>query len=377
MNGSFTAEASALSAAVKYASRWLATKPIVPIHGGLLFEVDGDRLHVFGFGESATGRATIAIDAAGEPSGKFVVAGRLADALLSTFTKGTVTVEQEGSVVNIAASRSRVSLPAMPDQDYPLLPGAAPAVGAVHGGEFADAVRRVGVAAGRDITKTGLPGLCLAFDGAAEVVVLTATDKYRIARESVAFTPDEDADPEEPVGPMLPLASLLVDAAEAFSASQFVEIGVDKGVISFVSDTRSLVVTTLDFNGFPEIEPFFTKLTPDAFASVSVPDLSLPIKRADMLRNTTTNAIRLRLAEGCIQVSGSATERGDSDDEVDADYEGPDVELILRSDFLREMLSSAPGTTVELAFNAGTYKPVTASVEGTTWRHILMPLRAL
>jgi len=378
MDAPFTAPANDLTAAVKYAARWLSNRPTVPIQGGLLFEIDGDDLSIFGFNENATGGATIKVQS-GANEGGFVVAGRLADALLSTFPKGDIVVEHSGPLVTMTGTRAEVTMPVMSDSDYPTLPTIAPPIGTVNGPALAEAIRRVAVAAGRDEKQHMLMGMHLRFTGSegsrGELAVL-ATDRHRLAREVIEWEVAPDAELGEPV---VPLASVLVGATEALARSTEVVIGREVsaagGSFSLLTEDRSLVMRLLPTDRYPQVEGMFTALKPDSHVTVMVSDLAPAVKRAEMVRDTITHGIGFMLRQGLVVVGGTAAERASGSGEVDADYDGPDTSFTLRSDLIADALASAPHNRVTISFKAGEYLPVRLSCDGSTWQQLIMPIK--
>ena len=380
-----------LAAAVKYTARWLVAKPNVPAHGGLLFEVDGDRLSIFGFNENATARATVDLDGSDEPKGAFVIAGRLIDALVATFPDEPIRFEQEGAIVAVAAGRGRWELPAMSEKDYPGLPGQAALAGFVDGAALADAVGRVAIAAGRDPSLgVELCGIHVSFDedpeywsetdGPAHTLTLSATNKYQAARQSIRWAPDAEA---APIGEAaLVLASVLSEAADAFVGPDDVAIGWESGTFSLTTPWRSLVVSTLDERKFPAagLGQIFAARPPEQ-ATIAVKDLTLPLKRADLLRKSEkVDTIRLGFTEDLITMNADAGERGSGDEEIDAVYAGPATTLLLSSSYLRDTLHAAPGEQVTLHFTPDAPRPkpvIVTSPAEPAWQHMLQPLRDL
>ena len=384
MQNSFTVSGAALTGAVKYTARWLATKPVIPAHGGLLFEVDGDRLNVFGFNENVTARATVEIDASDEPKGGFVVAGRLIDSLVATFPDKPIRFEQDGPIVTVTAGRFRATLPAMSEKDYPALPGQATLAGHVDGATLADATRRVGAAASRDLSsKVALCGIHVSFDdtaGGTPTLTMMATDTYRAARQSIEWQPEDD-EVGPPIGEaFLVLGMTLVDAAEAFAGPDAVAIGYESGVVSLTTPWRSLVVRTLNEKEFPAqgLGPIFATAT-QARANLRIKDLAMPLKRADLLRARDVDMVQLGFSENTITlIANSGESGGGGDEEIDAEYDGPETTISLKSSVLHAALASAPGETVTLAFLPGTTKPmIVTSPADPSWRHIMVPLRKL
>lgn len=397
MRRSFTVAGGELASAVKYTARWLDTKPVIPAHGGLLFEVDGDRLNLFGFNENVTARATVEIDAEGEPKGSFVVAGRLIDQLVATFPDKPITFEQVDSTVVISAGRFRATLPTMPESDYPALPGAAALAGHVDGSALADALHRVGSAASRDLTKQiEKCGIRVSFDeipvrwydennqpGEGYTLTMSATDSIRAGRQSIYWEP---ADPhryerdDAVLGEaFLALGATLVDAAESFANHPQVAIGREDGVVSLATPTRSLVVRTLDMAKFPQIDAIFDSPT-EVSARIKIKNLTMPLKRANLLKNSETRAVRLDFTANLVTVAAGLDSDTGGDEEADVEYSGPDASIWFRSDVLYSALASAPGESVDLAFTPAKFgervRPaIVTSPTDETWRLIMVPLR--
>jgi DNA polymerase III sliding clamp (beta) subunit (PCNA family) len=399
MNGSFVVDGGDLASAVHYAARWLAGKPMIAAHGGLLFEVVGNTLTVSGFNENATARAFIETDDVDLPKSSFVVAGRLIDQLAATFGDQRVKFEREGSNVAVTVGRGRWTLPAMSEKDYPALPGAAELAGHVDGAALADAVQRVGAAASRDLTlSVPMCGILVQVDEEPEhagtgrgldgewTLTLMATNRYRASQQSIPWVPDPDA---APIGEsFLVLASTLLDAAGDFAGDDSVAVGWQEGLASLTTPTRSLVVNTLDKREFPAegLGGILRSQPPDT-VTVRTKGLDMPLRRVGLLLkradSSTANAakvipMQVNLTEGLMTLVATPGSTGGGDEEIDVEYDGPDTSLILNADYLQTVMKTAPGERVTLAFRAGTTKPIIVSADGhPTWRHLLQPLRDL
>lgn len=381
MKGAFTADAGELAEAVKYAARWVAARPAVPAHAGLLAEIlsDSNGRHVLrlsGFNETVTGRASLAVQEAGDreaPEGAFVVSGRLLDALCGTLSGGDVRFDENGAEVTVSHKRFRGGLPVMSENDYPGLPDAPPTVGVIDGGELARVVRLAAVAAGRD-PDLGAQwlGICLRDpgDGTLELI---ASDRYRFVQQIATWSPDAGLG-----DPLLVPAAALVDAVGAFEHESEVRVGRDAGAFSLMSLRRSLRLPLLDVTLFPheQVVPM-VDMPRDASVTFSVKDAQLPLRRIDLLKNKDTDRIDLTMRPGAIEFSADAGEAlGNGDDEIDAEYAGDDTTISLRSRVLREALASAPGDTVTMSFVAGKPKPALLVTDADpSWRHVIVPLR--
>lgn len=379
MNRTFTVPARALAEAVKFAAHWINPRPAIPAHGGLLFEVDGDRLNLFGFNDAGIARATVAIDASDEPAGGFIVSGRLMGQLVTTFADKAVKFEHAGNTVHVTAGSWRGTLPAMDEKEFPALTGSAPTVGYINGAEMADAVGRVGTGAGRDPEKgVHLTGMCIEFGD--DALTFLATDRYRAVRQIIGW----ERESGEALGQQaFPPAAALVDAMGAFSGTiGSVTLGWQPGTFSLTSPDRSLVLTELaEVEKFPRIGPMFNAEFPQV-ARFSAKDLALPMKRAGMLRGDDTDPVVLDFREDLLILSvasGDSSQGGE--EEATVSYDGPETTLLFNAKRLHDAIVSAPGDEIDLRFTptpeGGKPKPVVLTSDADpSWAHIVVPLVA-
>lgn len=386
MNGSITANGKALAGAVKYAAHWLDTKPSNPVLGGLVFEARRDTLTISSQSDLATARAVI--DVQGDAEGTFIVAGRLIDQILSTgFPDKPITLEHRDAVVSVTSGKFKATLPAMSEKDYPALALEAPTVGVVDGARFMDAVARVGVAAGRDsgspVIMTGVhvqlntgPDLEEG-DDLTYSITLSATDRYRVAREHVEWEPEADADLG---GAFVIPASVLTNTGDAFTGLDPVRIGWSAGTVSLWTPARSLVTRTLgNVTDYPPVGVLAEKSSKTShLVEVNVRDLPVPLKRVALLAGGDYPQAVLNLAPGSLTLRAAYEGKGDADQEIEVEYDGPECSIITRIEILQGLLGTAPGDVLQLHINPNTFLPVYAtSPSEPAWCHLFMPIRHL
>jgi DNA polymerase III sliding clamp (beta) subunit (PCNA family) len=373
MNGSFTAPAGALVPAVRYAARWLDTRPANPTLGGMVFDVSVGVLTIAAQGELATARATLDVDANADC--RFIVSGRLIDTLVATLTDKPIVFEQRGAMVRMSAGRYWSELPLMPESDYPSLASVVPTVGRVEGAGLIDAVRRVGAVASRDTTPGILyTGIYLRFED--DELTLMGTDRNRATLETVEWKADGGPGPvaESFVLP----ASVLVDAGDAFAGLDVVEVGWNGGTVSLSTPSRSLVTRTLGQpEDFPPVGALFSQIGERTHtATLTVRDLLVPLKRADQLADTEYRHVAIDLRADTLVLRSATEGKGGGGEEIDIQYDGPDCTIMTRSAILHGALATVPGPTVMLHVSPGTFLSVFAtSPDNLAWRHLFMPIR--
>lgn len=383
ITGEITVSPKPFAAAVSWAAKWVTAKPVVPIHAGLSVEVLDGGLEIRAFDENAVARARIAADGlAGDAKGTAVVSGRLLADLAATFAGGKpVTLRGTAKGVELAAGRFTATLPGFADEDFPALPADLPPLGAVDGDAFADAVRRVVVAAGDDPTKGAMFVLLYVGFGADGALELMATDRYRVATTRVPWSINASG-PEGFPASATPLAAVLGDAAAAFAGPDRIDLGFDGRSLSLTSPTRTLVMRLGDpgENGWP-VEAMRKNLaladTYDGELTADRGDLAMPLKRAALVRGKA-GPVKLGLAAGTLTIASSEAELGqDGNEEVDVGYAGPPASVAVNPAYLAEALASAPGDVIRLRLQAAefTRRPVVLSCDADPhWRHVIVPV---
>lgn len=372
IEGVMTAKPQVMAAAVKWAAKFLAAKPVVPIQAGMRLEMGGGSLSISVYNENVSARAMIEVG--GDATGVVVVSGRLLAELVGTFPDKEVRIEAEDTTsLSIAAGRWTGSLPCMADEDFPELTVAVPTIGEVSGTEFADMVARVAVAAHDDITKqTALACVCLVIGD--RQIQAYATDTYRIAGSSVPYAGDAVE------GFTLVPAHALSDVAAAFIGPDDVRIGYDHGSVSLTSATRSVALRQIkdQYPLLAGIEQILPEVQP-CVAEASVSDLMGAMKRAALMSEKKPIVLRFDTGSIVVDADGGDT-RKHSAEEIDAAYEGEVYEAVFNAGYLGELLGSTPGDRVRINFTpvTGRTRPkgFAMSAPGNDrWRHMLMPIK--
>jgi DNA polymerase-3 subunit beta len=373
IKGSITVRPQAFAAAVKWAAKFVATKPATPVQAGLALDIADDGLHITAYSESITARARVGIEGNGE--GRAIVSGRLLAELAGTFPDKPVTIAGDnGDEVTITVGRWRGTLPAMDESDWPELPVPPERIGEVGGEAFAAAVADVAVAAKKD-GKAPFNLACIHLTFGENSVVAIATDAHRAARSAVPFAA---AGKDGGTLTALVSANAMTDVAGAFTGPDAIEIGLGPNVMSLTSDTRAVVLRqSADKYDDAAIDRFF-KLAGShpEHAQIAREELLQPMKRAAIIREKD-GPIKVGFGANLITLAAAAEDvKRDSDEEIEAIYAGPDHTLNFNPKYFAEAVATAPGDTVDICMTTERVTGVLLTVPGNdTWQHVLMPLR--
>ena len=383
IEGEVTAKPQVFAAAVKWAAKFAAGKPVVPIQGGLLLTVvDDGRLAIDAFNEGVTARAIVPIEGNGE--GSAIVSARLLDQLVATFADKPVTLSGDDEVsLVVVAGRWTGSLPVMGDasdwsgvQDGILAPPVP--IGTVAGQEFADLIARTAAACEHDASKP-IATQCIDLTFGTQAVVAMATDSRRATKDAAPFVRADDSEHNR----ALVVGSVMTDVASAFAGPDDIAVGLGPNVLSLTSATRAVVVRQIA-EKWPMgevIDKLIAQELPQ-FVLVKVADLMQPMKRAALMREKD-GPIVAAIAGGLITVHAKAAQiQQKGSEEVDAEYDGPEHTLVLNPQYLADALGAVPADVVRIAFDEkernGRPRHILLTPIGDgvpPWQHLLMPIK--
>jgi DNA polymerase-3 subunit beta len=289
-----------LAGAARAAHRRLPTNPLQPVLGGLLLETDGDSVTLSGFDYETATRATLAADVL--ETGHVLVSGRLLADVTAAMPAGPVDLVADNRELTVTAPGTTFTLPTMDRSDYPALPEAPEAAGTVDGDLLAAAVVHAAQASMPDKEAAGslegFRGVHVAADG--DHLTVSASDRYRIVRHRVPWSPDGDS-----AGDLLvPAAHLAATAKQLAGGPVRVSFTNDITVAGLASDTLTVTSRTVA-TPFPDVDQFY----PDPAAAsgwmrVEAAALLEAVKRAALVNDKEEQAIRLSFDRDQVTVTG-------------------------------------------------------------------------
>lgn len=344
---------------LKTSTGWVAgyapNRPAIPILGGIKLDAT-DKLTFSCFDYETSALETV--EANVDSQGSCVVSARLLSSVAKALPNKTVTLEHFETVLKVSCGASRFTLPTMNVSDYPELPEVPEVCGTVDGETFGDVVHRVGVAASTDETLPMLTGIKVVAAGGG-TVELAATDRFRLAAETTAWSGDE-------VDALVP-AKLFVAAFKGVNGP--VGIGFDSGIIGVTTGARRVTFRLLDAQ-FPN----FRQLFPKQFATTIRVDsgvLADAVKRVSMVAERSAQVV-LDAVDGRLGLSAGGVDSGSAEDEIECLLDGPVVRAAFNPVYLVDGLN-AQGGQVSLSFNEPS-RPMVVTGGGDI-QYLLMPVR--
>ncbi len=274
---------------------------------------------------------------------------------------------EEGSQLRIASGRSRFKIHGLSAEDFPSLPEVADDEGITL--PYADVKTMIGkvfFAVSAEESRFQLNGALLKLkDGALEMV---ATDGHRLA---LVETAQEGASAAE--GVLVPRKAL--QELQRFEASEELRFCRGEHHLSFRLGRRELICRILE-GTFPDYEKVISKDN-DKKAAFERKELVDVVHRVALLTGDRARAVRLRLSDGQMVVSAANPDLGEAVEEVDCNYEGPEIELGINPDYLSQFLQAVGTDSVQLFLKDENSQCVGAPVDGPDARYlcVIMPMR--
>lgn len=365
----FTANTAALVDALGWVTKSLPARPAAPVLAAVKLSVEGNVLTLSGFDYEQSTVATIEVE--GAVDGTVLVSGRLFADIARALPKGEVKVALNATKLLVQAKASKFSLQIMPDTDYPALPAQPTAIGSVDAKEFAEAVRTVVAAAGRDDMLPVLTAVNVQIDPEAGEITLAATDRFRLAVRKVAFQAAPGAQAVEVLVP----AKTLDTWAKSLTGEEGTRFGFGAGganenVFAVVAEGRSATVRVLD-GSYPK----YQGLIPTTFAAESVfeqTDLLAAVKRVALVADRGTPASVAFSADG---ITISAASDDEASEDVEAEHSGSDVTMGFNVAFLTDGLVAIGNQQIRVCLVAPNKPVIIQPADDDGYTYLLMPMR--
>src|SRR5919199_3298604 len=344
-------------------ARAVSTRASVQILSGVLLRAEAGRLQLAATDMEVSLRASL--DAQVEGDGAVVVPGRLLVDLVRLLPESEVTIEYRAdeNVVRVTSGPSSSTLHTYAAEDFPRLPDLE-TVGTftVDREALLETISRVARSASRDESRPVLTGILVRFESGK--LVMAATDSYRL---SVKETSLSEAVPElEAIVP----ARALGELARVAQPAERIELGVHENQVVFGIDGVWLTTRRID-GQFPN----YKQLVPETFEhEVSLPrDELLEVVRRIAVMAQRNSPLRIRFAEGEVNVSARTQDVGEAQESVPAPFGGDALEIGFNAEFLRDGIESVIGDTIRMRLISPLRPCVLQADDDDDFLYLIMP----
>ena len=366
-------DTAALADAVAWTSRVIDARPSNPILAGVKLEAIDGTLQFSAFNYEISARHHI--EAGVDEAGSVLVQGKLLADITKSLRSEKTYLVTDGSTLTITSGKSKFTLQLMPDTEYPDLPVVPAMLGQVDAPTFVQAVNQACVAVSREENRPVLTGVRMQFQG--DKVVMTSTDRFRLARATFTWTPQNpDVDTTT-----LVRGSLLNDVARALDDHPNIRIDVaaySPTLHGFENPGRDSTSQLID-GEFPAVDRLFADEYPIQ-AVVNKQDLLDAISRVALVAERNA-PIRMTFTGQEVALSAGSVDEAQANETLDIDMDGDDITVAFNPSYLKEGLSAVTEPFVRIKMTTPV-KPVefngqqeADSDESMDYRYLLVPMR--
>jgi DNA polymerase-3 subunit beta len=359
----FTTERDSFADAVAWVSRTVSTRPTLPVLGGTLVELSGQRLRLASTDLEHTGEAVIEVR--GESDGKVVVPGRIFGDVVRNLPSGMVEVEAAEGGLTVRCGQVSHELRLLDAEDFPSLTQPSLEHSATLPGDvLAAAAGQVARAASHDEARPVLTAVL--FEAEPERLTLAATDSYRLAVRDLDWTWSHT-----PTTALVP-SRALTEAARALAGEAAVEISIEPHQITFSGGGRRLTSRLVE-GEFPP----FRGLIPSGYESIATIDRQTLLEALKQVApyGQNNNPVRLTFERERVQVDGSLQDVGRGAASIDAKYEGETLTVAFNPTYLSDGVGAVEDNEVILEVRDGLKPALLHGNERHGFLYLLMPVR--
>ncbi|MFB6568271.1 DNA polymerase III subunit beta [Streptomyces noursei] len=358
-------EQAALADGARWIARHIPPSAADPAALAVLLTADGDTLTVAY--NSADVAASVAIDTHVIAAGRAAVSGKVFADILGALPPLQVELAGDDNGVDMVADTNTFRLGLLDTDSYPVLPPMPALSGTTPGDLFATAVANVAPAV--DYQTAAMPelgGIRIRPDG--DRLQLMATDRYRVAVQTIPWQPSGDA-----VAALLP-GRALVDIAKTAGGADSVDLALTAGTAGVHVDGRTSISRLLPVDKFPNADGAFPKEFTGT-VTCDVDELADTVRRIGLLLEGE-QAIELAIAADRMTIQAMRNTKATGKARIDCRLDGIDTfEIAFNPRYLLDGLASIDG---EVAINLTTYaRPalIHAAVNNPTYRYLVVPVR--
>jgi DNA polymerase-3 subunit beta len=348
-------------------------KTTIPILSNVLIEAVGERIVLTATDLELGIRCSCPAQVKKEGSGT-VPARKLLD-FVRLLPEGDVQMKfLENHWASITCGRSRTRIAGMSRESFPELPQMPVKIAEIPVKTVASMISRTQFAISTEESRFTLNGALLLMK--PDSLTMVATDGHRLA--FVQANTADSGQVEQSFRALVPKKAMaelikLADDADQDARANFAG---DDNHLFFEVGHRLLITRKLTGN-FPDFERALPK-DHTLVAKLQKDEIRAAIERVAQFADERSRAIRVQFTAGEVKIFSSSVEMGESEESVNSEYTGPDLEIGFNAqyllDFLRAIAQDQVAFELKDQKSAGELRP---AGEGITdqYRYVVMPMR--
>jgi len=364
----FTVTRNSLLSELTLVQGVIEKKNTIPILSNILVEAVGERLDITASDGDVTIRCGCPVAVAIEGA-TTIAARRLFDIVRLLPENAEIELSLlENNWVELRSGNSHYKIVAVPKDDFPLIPDAAPTIAAIPGSLIERMIQRTMFAVTQEESRYSLNGSLLALR--PDVVQMVATDGHRLALVSKNMEiPGVDE-----VKALIPRKTLIEILKLVSGQDIMVEFGRNDNHLFFSAGNRRIVSRVLA-GQFPNYELVIPREN-DKLVVVGTKAFGDGIRRAAIMADERLKSIKLSFSTGELELSAANADAGESREVVPIEFEGEKLDIGFNSQYLLDFLGACGTDSISIAIKdsdtQGLLRPVGA--DDLEYRYVAMPM---
>lgn len=355
-----------LAKALQVVGRVASGKTPLPILSNILFRTDENRLLL-----AATNLEIAISQHIGgkiEQEGAITVPARLMSEFISNLPKGNVTLEADGTKLNIKSATYRSTIHGMAPDEFPALPDiAAQQTITIPVAIIKRAIQQTVLVASGDDTRPVLTGVyCHSHEGK---LYFAATDGYRLAERMVSAT-------DQAIEAIIPAQTLQDVLRVITDDSNDIQMIFDDNQVRILVDDIQITSRLID-GTFPDYRQLIPAAS-DISVKVAKDEFGRITKIASLFARESGGSVTLnaKQEEQKLSIHSVASQLGENTSEAEAEVTA-DGQVTLNSRYLLEALGCIDNPKLEFSFSGKLSPCVLTTAEAERdYKHIIMPLKS-
>ena len=354
-------------------------KSTIPILSNILMEVMGDHLNITATDIDVTIRCGCPVKVSEE--GNTTIAARRLFEIVRLLPDGSeIEIKLlENNWVELRSGNSNYKIVALPKDDFPSIPDAAPTIAMIPGSLLQAMIQRTMFAITQEESRYSLNGSLLVLQ--PNLVRMVATDGHRLALVSKEM---EFSGMEGEVRSLIPrktLTEIMKLIGDSNASDQqtgiMVEFGRDENHLFFSIGSKRLVSRVMA-GQFPNYELVIPREN-DKLVVAGAKAFGDGIRRAAIMSDDKLRTIKLEFRTGELELSSISADAGESREVVPIEYEGGNIEIGFNSVYLLDFIGVCGTESVSIAIRdsetQGLLRPVGQTGSGNLdYRYVVMPM---
>ena len=347
-------------------------KSTIPILNNILMQVNGQALQLTATDLDLSLRTSCPVKLV--KPGAFTIPSRKLYDYVRLLPSGDIKVKVlANDWVQLRSGRSQTKMVGLPRTNFPSLP-LFPRDTAIkiEAEVLHNLISQTAFAISKDESRYTLNGALLVLT--PQCTRMVATDGHRLAL--VEHTKPNSAITQE-VRVLIPQKALLEVSSLLTASGEHIHFAESDSTLFFVIGKRLLTSRRL-LGTFPNYEAVLPRDN-NAAVVIGREELSSSIMRVAQFADQRSSAIRLRLEKNELKLSSSSVEAGESEDFLQASFQGDPTTIAFNSDYLLDFLKVVGAERVRLEFRgsqtAMELKPEEPTTSDYRYRYVVMPVR--